>query len=146
MALAIDNYFQHAENHPSPGGVPDNLQTHWVAYHLLWCPKRVKPVLIDEVAEECEGLIRAACEQHGWEVLQLSLFPACVHLFVRASPSDAAQQVVKQIKDYTASRLRRRYPALRRLPSLWTRSYLCTTASQISDELLLQYIYAQKRS
>lgn len=146
MPTAIDNKFPAAGNSSAPVCAKGQAQTHWIAYHLLWCPKRVKPVLVAEIAEDCEGLIRGLCAARGWEVLQLSLFPACVHLFVRASPADSAQQVVKQIKDYTASRLRGRYPALRRLPSLWTRTYLCTTASQISDDLLLQYIYAQKRS
>jgi len=146
MTQSIDNKFPAGQGRSvgSPG--KGDLDTHWIAYHLLWCPKRVKPVLIGEVAEECDGLIRAVCGQRGWEVLQLSLFPVCVHLFVRATPTDAAHKVVKEIKDFTASRLRQRYPALRRLPSLWTRSYLCTTASQINDDLLLQYIYTQKRT
>lgn len=145
MVAPIDNYFRERREQ-----LPEQLfqggRPHWIAYHFVWCPKRVKPVLVGEVAQECDSLIRALCKERGWEVLQLSLFPACAHLFVRVSPADSAHGVQREIKAYTANRLRGRYPVLSRLPSLWTRSYLCTTTSQLSDDVLLQYLYAQQRS
>jgi putative transposase len=41
----------------------DEHRVHLIVYHLIWCPKRRKAVLVGAVAQECERLIRAKCEQ-----------------------------------------------------------------------------------
>ncbi len=38
-----------------------------------------------------------------------------------------------------------RVPALRKLPSTWTRSYLASTAGTVSQETIQRYIVAQAR-
>ena len=38
----------------------------------------------------------------------------------------------------------KKYAVLRRLPSLWTRSYFASTAGNVSQEIILRYIAAQK--
>src|SRR5690348_17263655 len=35
----------------------DEHRVHLIVYHLIWCPKRRKPVLVGEVAAECQALI-----------------------------------------------------------------------------------------
>ncbi len=37
----------------------DEHRVHLIVYHLIWCPKRRKAVLVGAVAQECERLIRA---------------------------------------------------------------------------------------
>lgn len=76
-------------------------------------------------------------------MLQLAIQPDHVHLFVRVFPTNSAAEVVKNIKGLT-SELRRKYPVLMRLPSLWTRSYFASTAGNVSEETIRRYIDAQK--
>jgi len=38
--------------------------------------------------------------------------------------------LIKEVKGVTSYELRDKHPQLRRLPSLWTRSYFATTAGQ----------------
>ncbi len=114
-------------------------------YHLVFCPKRRKSVLVNDVATECERLIRAKCLEKGWEAVSLAVMPDHVHLFVRVFPTDAAADVVKQVKGYTSHELRLLFPHLKeRLPSLWTRSYFCASAGNVSASAIRQYIEAQK--
>jgi putative transposase len=40
--------------------------------------------------------------------------------------------------------LRQEFPHLLRLPSLWTHSYFCRTAGNVSAAVIEQYIQAQK--
>ena len=40
--------------------------------------------------------------------------------------------------------LRKEFPELLKLPSLWTRSYFASTAGNISQETIQKYIDAQK--
>jgi putative transposase len=52
--------------------------------------------------------------------------------------------VVKQCKGLTSHDLRKKYPHLLKLPSLWTRSYFAATAGHVSAEAIARYIAAQK--
>ena len=68
-----------------------------------------------------------------------------LYLFVRVFPTNAAADVVKELKAYTSHELRLKFPELkRRLPSLWTRSYFASTADHISPDDVQHYIQAQK--
>jgi putative transposase len=101
-------------------------------------------VLLDAIARDCATLIREKCAEQGWEVIELAVQPEHVHLCVRATPSDAAAEIVRAVKGVTSRVLRQRYPVLLRLPSLWTRSYFCATAGNVSRETIQRYVAAQK--
>ena len=122
----------------------DEHRVHLIVYHLIWCPKRRKAVLVGDVAKDCRKLIEAKCAEQGWHIEQLAIQPDHVHLFVRVWPSDSATDVLKAVKGVTSHELRRKHPQLRRLPSLWTRSYFASTAGNVSQETIRRYIEAQK--
>lgn len=122
----------------------DEHRVHLILYHLVFCPKRRKPILVGDVARDAAKLIRRKCEQHGWEVVALEIMPDHVHLFVRVWPTTAAADVVKEVKGITSHELRAKYPHLLKLPSLWTRSYFAATAGNVSQETIKRYIESQK--
>jgi putative transposase len=122
----------------------DEHRVHLIVYHLIWCPKRRKPVLTGKVATDCKALIESECAGHGWRIEQLAIQPDHVHLFVRVWPMDSAADVLKQVKGVTSHELRLKHPQLRKLPSLWTRSYFASTAGNVSQETIRRYIEAQK--
>ncbi len=123
----------------------DEHRVHLIVYHLIFCPKRRKSVLVGDVAKECDRLIRAKCQEQGWTVVSLAVMQDHVHLFVRVFPTDAASDVVKAVKGYTSHELRIMFPILKeRLPSLWTRSFFCASAGNVSSATLRGYIEAQK--
>jgi putative transposase len=122
----------------------DEHRVHLVVYHLVWCPKRRKPVLTGDVAKLCRKLIEAKCAEHSWHIEELAIQPDHVHLFVRVWPTNSAADVLKEVKGVTAHELRKTFPSLLRLPSLWTRSYFAATAGNVSSETIRRYIEAQK--
>lgn len=122
----------------------DEHRVHLIVYHLIWCPKRRKPVLTGAVAKDCRNLIESKCAEQGWSVLDLAIQPDHVHLFVRVWPTTAAAEVVKEVKGLTSHDLREKYPQLRKLPSLWTRSYFASTAGDVSADTIRRYIEAQR--
>jgi putative transposase len=122
----------------------DEHRVHLIIYHLVWTPKRRKAVLVNAIAADCRKLIEAKCAEKGWEIIELAIQPDHVHLFVRVWPSVSAADVVKEVKGVTSHELRETYPVLRRLPSLWTRSYFAATAGNVSSETIKRYIEAQK--
>jgi putative transposase len=122
----------------------DEHRVHLIIYNLVWTPKRRKPVLVNAVAADCRKLIEAKCAEKGWEIIELAIQPDHIHLSVRVWPSVSAADVVKEIKGVTSHELRKKYPSLLKLPSLWTRSYFAATAGNVSSETIKRYIEAQK--
>src|SRR5438552_1541159 len=122
----------------------DEHRVHLVVYHLIFCPARRKAVRQGEVRRECDALIHQKCEEKGWDIVQLAIQPDHVHLFVRVVPTNSAAEVVKEMKRLTSRLLRQKYDVLKRLPSLWTRSYFASTAGNVSQATIQAYIAAQK--
>lgn len=122
----------------------DEHRVHLILYHLVWTRKRRKAVLKDAIAIDCRRLIEQKCAEQGWEIVELAIQPDHIHLFVRVWPSVSAADVVKEVKGITSHELRERYAVLRKLPSLWTRSYFAATVGNVSNETVQRYIAAQK--
>jgi putative transposase len=121
----------------------DERLVHLITYHLIWCPRRRKPVLVGPVAIRCQELIEGKCAEQGWQILALAIQPDHIHLFVRVTPSDSAADVVKACKGITSFCLRREFAYLLKLPSVWTRSYFASTNIKVSQHTIQSYIAAQ---
>ncbi len=122
----------------------DEHRVHLIVYHLVWTPKRRKAVLVSDVAAECRSLIEDKCKEQGWDLIELAIQPDHIHLFIRVWPTNSAAEVVKECKGVTSRVLRQKYPQLRKLPSLWTRSYFAASAGNVSSKVIEAYIAAQK--
>jgi putative transposase len=114
-------------------------------YHLVFCPKYRIPVLVDDVAEDLEALLREKAVELGVEIKHLSIQPDHVHLFVKASPEYSPAKLAHQFKGYSSRRLRQKYRHLvSRMPSLWSRSFYVGSAGHVSDKTIANYIAAQE--
>lgn len=123
----------------------DEHHVHLIIYHLIWCPRRRKPILTGAIQERCQQLIVNKCQEQGWQLLTLAIQPDHIHVFVRVRPSNSAADVVKTLKGVTSFVLRREFQTItQKLPSLWTRSYFASTAGNVSQETIQRYIDAQK--
>ncbi|NHV61168.1 MAG: IS200/IS605 family transposase [Candidatus Verstraetearchaeota archaeon] len=115
-----------------------------IQYHLVWCPKRRKPVLVGKVKERLEQVIYQVADELGIKVLELAINPDHVHLSISAYPTIPVHKIVKRIKGRSSNILRREFPELLKLPSLWTHSYYVSTIGAVSKEAVEEYIEAQK--
>jgi putative transposase len=116
-----------------------------IAYHLIWCPKYRRKVLVGNVEIRLKELLLEKAKTLDCEIEKMEVMPDHVHLFIKCTPNHAPQFVVGQLKGYTSKLLRDEFPSLkRRLPSLWTRSYYCESVGHISEETIKKYIHDQK--
>ena len=113
-------------------------------YHLVWTPKRRKPVLVGEVERRLEEIFVEVAEQRGWKILALEIEPDHIHLFVSANPDVAIRDIVNAFKGRSSHDLRAEFPHLMKLPSLWTHSYFASTAGHVSSGTIQKYIREQK--
>jgi len=116
-----------------------------IGYHLIWCPKYRRKVLIKDVETRLKDLLYQKAEQINVEIVRMEVMPDHVHLFVKAEPTAPPHWIVAQLKGYTSRILRDEFPHLTsKLPSLWTRSYYCETVGHISESTVKKYIEEQK--
>lgn len=115
-----------------------------LGYHLAWCPKYRRPVLVGPVAERLRELIADKCDERGWTIVALEVMPDHVHLFVRADPEASPSHIANQFKGVTSRVLRQEFPELkRRLPTLWSRSYFVSSVGNVSADTIKRYIDTQ---
>jgi putative transposase len=116
-----------------------------IGYHLIWCPKYRRPVLIDKVEQRLRTLLFRKAKEIGVEITTIEIMPDHVHLFAKSSPVDSPHWIVQQLKGYTSKTLRSEFKELRtRIPTLWTRSYYCESVGHLSEETVRKYIEDQK--
>ena len=121
-------------------------QVYLINYHLIWCPKRRKPVLVGRVKKRLEQIIKEVAKEKDVEILNLSIQPDHVHNLVSAYPTIAVHKLVKAFKGRSSHYLRREFPELLKLPTLWTHSYFVSTAGNVSSQTIQKYIEAQSKS
>jgi putative transposase len=114
-----------------------------VNYHLIWCPKRRRKVLVDRVRMRLEQLIRETAPELECEILALEILPDHLHVFVSATPQWAPSQLVARFTGKSSRILRQEFPILRRMPSLWTRSFFVSTAGNVAADTIQRYIESQ---
>ncbi len=119
--------------------------TYSCKYHVVWCPKYRRSVLIDGVDVRLKELLVEKCAEHQAEIIELEVMPDHVHLLVEVDPQYGIHRLVKQIKGYSSRMLRQEFPWLRsRIPTLWTNSYFVSTVGGSPLEAIKKYIENQK--
>ena len=82
-------------------------------YLVTWSTRGKKPVLRDRHVHEVQGLIRQACDERGYELLEVAAGGDHVHVLMALRPSQSVASVVREIKGRTGIALLSRCPELR---------------------------------
>ena len=114
-------------------------------YHVVWCPKYRRKVLVDGVDERLKEIAHAVAEEMRFEIIEMEVMPDHVHMLVEVDPQLGIHKAVKRIKGRSSHDLREEFPWLRRrLPSLWTNSYFVSTVGGAPPAAARRYIEDQK--
>ena len=114
-------------------------------YHVVFCPKYRRPVLVDGVDDRLKELIQETCDQLNVEIIEMEIMPDHVHLLMEVDPQYGIHKAVKRIKGYSSRVLRQEFSWLKsRIPTLWTNSYFVSTVGGAPLSVIKQYIEDQK--
>ncbi|MCL2772750.1 MAG: IS200/IS605 family transposase [Oscillospiraceae bacterium] len=123
-------------------------------YHVVWCPKYRRKVLVDKISERLEELIKEKCSEIRADIIEMEIQPDHVHLLIEIDPQYGIHKAIKLIKGYSSYILRKEFKELTtKLPTLWTNSYFVATVGGSQNfgdaeikSVIKQYIENQKRS
>ena len=118
---------------------------YFYKYHVVWCPKYRRKVLVDGIDVRLKELIENICKESNIDVIEMEIMPDHVYLLMEVDPQYGINRAVRHIKGTTSHILRSEFPQLKsRLPTLWTSSYFVSTVGGAPLEATKQYIENQK--
>ena len=126
--------------------IHEQHHVHLIVYHIIWCPKRRRKVLVGPVAERLTQIIQEVADEHEWKIVRLAIQPDHVHLFIRSNPTTTPYDIPRVMKGRSSRVLREQFPHLLKLPTLWTRSSFFSTAGNVSAETIQKYIERQSKA
>lgn len=125
--------------------VNSNTSVYNLGYHIIWCPKYRRKVLVKDIETKLKEIIISKCKELDCHVHELNIMPDHVHLFVKTKPTIAPHFLIQQIKGASSRILRNEFKELKtKMPSMWTRSYFIESVGHISQETIQKYIQEQK--
>jgi putative transposase len=114
-------------------------------FHLVWCPKYRRPVLVGPVEARLRALLFEVATQLGATIHALEIMPDHVHMFIESDPTRCVAELTARFKGRTSHDLRAEFPSLRsRLPTLWSRSYYAGSCGAVTEASIRRYIESQK--
>lgn len=123
----------------------NNNVTYDCTFHVVWCPKYRRNVLVDNVENRLKQIVREVCRERSCEIVEMEVMPDHVHLLVECDPQFGIHRLVKAIKGRSSRMLRSEFETLRsRIPTLWTNSYFVCTAGGAPLSKIKKYIENQK--
>ena len=119
--------------------------TYSCKYHVVFCPKYRRKVLVDGVDIRLKEIIHQVATELSCEVMELEVMPDHVHILCEVDPQFGVHRFVRRVKGRSSRLLRQEFSQLKsKLPTLWTNSYFVSTVGVAPIGILKQYIEAQK--
>lgn len=119
--------------------------TYSCKYHVVWCPKYRRPVLVNGVDVRLNEILREVVGQTTGEILEMEIMPDHVQVLVDINPQFGICKLVRLMKGRSSRYLRQEFSWLKsRLPTLWTNSYFVATVGGAPLSAVKQYIQKQK--
>jgi len=113
-------------------------------YHLVWCPKYRKRILVGEIRERVRELLFEIAERFDFEIDRCEVAEDHIHILISFPPRYSIAQVIGIIKGKSGSRIFEEYPTLKKKlwgGHMWEQGYFArTVGEQITDDVIRQYI------
>ena len=123
----------------------NNNVTYSPKYHVVWCTKYRRKVLVLGSVSRLKEIISTVCKERTVDLISLEVMEDHVHMLVGVDPQYGIHRLVKQVKGRSSRFLRKEFDWMRtRLPTLWTNSYFVSTVGGAPLSVIKQYVEQQK--
>jgi putative transposase len=114
-------------------------------YHVVFCPKYRRPVLVEGIDKRLKQIVREVVTETQSDLIELQVMPDHVQLLMEIDPQFGVHKLIKLVKGRTSRFLRQEFPRLRsRLPTLRTNRYFVSTVGGSPMAVAKQYLENQK--
>lgn len=67
-------------------------------YHVVWCPKYRRKVLVGDVETRLKEIVKQVCDENQIDLLEMEVMPDHLHLLLEVDPQFGIHKAVKLIK------------------------------------------------
>lgn len=118
--------------------------TYNLNYHLVWCPKYRRKILVGPIAIRLPELFKEIAQKWEIQIIAQEVMPDHVHLFVSAPPKYSPSKLAQLFKGTTSYVLRLEFPEVKKViykaGTLWSPGYYVGTAGNVSSQTIRKYI------
>jgi len=131
--------------------------TYNLNYHIVWIPKSRKTngsadvaeqgsaqyrqsVLVGDVATRVRDILHQIADEKGLEIIDLTVQPDHIHLFVSSPPKHAPSLLANWFKGISSRKYNHRHADHDDEKIKWARGYYAGTAGHVSSETVEKYI------
>lgn len=116
-------------------------------YHIVWCPKYRRKVLVGEVEQRLKEIIKDVAKELNVEIIEMETDKDHIHILADIDPSFGVMKFIIKAKGRSSRLLREEFNHLKtKLPTLWTNSVFISTVGGAPLEVVRQYIESQQTS
>ena len=131
--------------------------TYNLNYHIVWIPKSRRTngsadvaeqgsaqyrqsVLVSDVASRVRDILHEIADEKGLEIIDLTVQPDHIHLFVSSPPKHAPSLLANWFKGISSRKYNHRHADHDGEKIKWARGYYAGTAGHVSSETVEEYI------
>ncbi|WP_142861162.1 IS200/IS605 family transposase [Salinigranum halophilum] len=131
--------------------------TYNLNYHIVWIPKSRRTdgsadiaerssaqyrqsVLVGDVATRVRDILHEIADEKGLEIIDLTVQPDHIHLFVSSPPKHAPSLLANWFKGISSRKYNHRHADHDGEKIKWARGYYAGTAGHVSSETVEKYI------
>ena len=120
--------------------------TYKTRYHVIWIPKRRRPVLVPGVKEYFEKVMDSYLSDRYSDVyvLERNVQVDHVHILLDIPPKYSVSKIVGDIKANTSKEMRKKFDYLKHWEALWSVGYFVTTVG-VNEKIIRNYIHNQEK-
>ena len=112
----------------------------------MWIPKSRQSVLVGDVATRVRDILHEIADEKGLEIIDLTVQPDHIHLFVSSPPKHAPSLLANWFKGISSRKYNHRHADHDGEKIKWARGYYAGTAGHVSSETVEKYIQRQQNS
>ena len=116
-------------------------------YHVVWCVKYRRKVLIGKVEEDLYVILKEISQDNDFIISEINGEADHLHILLECRPQNYIPDMIKALKGVSAKRLFDKHPEIKNSlwgGHLWNPSYFVATVSENTEKQIREYIQMQK--
>ena len=113
-------------------------------YHLVWCPKYRKRILIGPIRDRVKEIFARIGEEFEFEIERCEAAEDHVHILLSFPPRYSISKVVAILKSISSSKIFSEFPEVRKKlwgGHFWEQGFFArTVGEQVTDDVIRRYI------
>lgn len=116
-------------------------------YHIVFCTKYRHKIISGALEEWLKDMFKVIANDNGFKIITMEIMPDHVHFLIDCTPQHYIPNILKALKGNSARFAFKKFPELKKKlwgGHLWNPSYFVCSISDITEQIIIDYINSQK--